>query len=59
MVSSKLVASGKMACTKTREHSTGGGKTLECESGQFTSAEEGEETLKGACERHEGVHRLL
>lgn len=58
-VSSKLVASGKMACRSGRIHAQGGGKTLHCEKGQLVSNEEATETLKSACNDHQGVHKLM
>ncbi|KAJ1023663.1 hypothetical protein NDA18_004649 [Ustilago nuda] len=58
-VSSKLVASGKMACHIRRIHAQGGGETLRCEKGQLASNEEATETLKGACNEHQGVHKLM
>lgn len=58
MVSSKLVASGKMACKDTLEHPRGG-KTMTCDLGQHESKDEGMGVLKDACESHEGVHVVM
>ncbi|KAJ1018651.1 hypothetical protein NDA13_006341 [Ustilago tritici] len=58
-VSSKLIASGKMACRSGPIHAQGGGKTLHCEKGQLASNDEAAETLKSACNDHQGVHQLM
>lgn len=57
MVSSKLVASGKMNCKQVGEHRHGG-KTLFCESGQQVSAKEASDTLVAACASHAGFHSM-
>lgn len=59
MVSSKLVASGKMACKGAHEHRDGMGKTLVCVSGQLGSEEDAVSTLKDACEGHQGIHYVV
>ncbi|EST08148.1 hypothetical protein PSEUBRA_002232 [Kalmanozyma brasiliensis GHG001] len=57
MVSSKLVASGKMTCKDALHR--GSGKTLWCEQGQLTDDDEAIETLMQACEVHEGLRSVV
>ncbi|GAC94706.1 UV radiation resistance-associated gene protein [Pseudozyma hubeiensis SY62] len=59
MVSSYLVASGKMACQGAREHADGVGKTLLCVKGQLSSNDDAISTLKGACDVHQGLHSSI
>lgn len=54
LVSSKLVASGQMAC-KDAYHHRGGGKTLWCEQGQLVDDQQAKATLEDACDVHRGL----
>ncbi|SJX65251.1 uncharacterized protein SRS1_16075 [Sporisorium reilianum f. sp. reilianum] len=58
MVSSKLVASGKLACPSTQEHSAGG-KTVRCEQSQLAGTQEATNVLKDACASHQGLHSIM
>lgn len=59
MVSSYLVASGKMACQGAREHADGVGKTLLCVKGQLSTNDDAISTLRGACDVHQGLHSSI
>ncbi|KAJ1021092.1 hypothetical protein NDA16_003878 [Ustilago loliicola] len=58
-VSSRLVASGKVACKDGQDRAPGGGKTLHCDQGQLVSNQEATDTLKDACSDHQGLHQLF
>lgn len=57
LVSSKLVASGKMTCKDAVHRGTG--KTLWCEQGQLTDDDEAVQTLMDACEVHAGLRSVV
>lgn len=59
MVSSHLVASGKMTCKSAQEHASHDGKTLHCEAGQLGSTDDAITTLKSACHQHHGTHAVV
>ncbi|TKY88401.1 hypothetical protein EX895_002753 [Sporisorium graminicola] len=57
LVSSKLVASSKIACPASHEHPSGG-KTVQCEQSQLAATDEANDMLHGACDDHQGVHSV-